>query len=416
MASATKDLHDAIGSNNELGAMEALENGADPNEVDARGMNALHLAARHGCRLGLFNLILSMIHNVNAVRDGGFTALMIAVNFNHLDMVVSLMNRTGINVNVQSVNNRTALHLAVLNNRPAILAQLLRDYRVDTSLKDLSNSTPLKWAIDLGRPECAKILREHEATERLRESLRSKNELGALKALKDGADPNKRSGFYRWNALHLAARHGCSLDLFGEILAGIDDVNALGEYQETALIISAHNGQTEIAEMLIAHPRIDVNVRSNGGYTALMVAIERCQTKIAEMLIAHPLIDVNVKNSNYGDKPALHYAILTSNPVPVPPAFPSGKVFIVNLLLNHPNIDANAQDGRGKTALHYAALKATEESGFRAFIPMSLEDLKTNRKKQAGAIGGVGSFVIVFICLILLVVIASKGGRRGVKR
>ena len=62
------------------------------------------------------------------------------------------------------------------------------------------------------------------------------------------------------------------------------------------------------------------------------------------------------------------------------------------------------------------ALKATEESGFRAFIPMSLEDLKTNRKKQAGAIGGVGSFVIVFICLILLVVIASKGGRRGVKR
>ena len=62
------------------------------------------------------------------------------------------------------------------------------------------------------------------------------------------------------------------------------------------------------------------------------------------------------------------------------------------------------------------ALKATEESGFRTFIPMSLEDLKTNRKKQAGAFGGVGSFVIVCICLILLVVIASKGGRRSVKR
>ena len=62
------------------------------------------------------------------------------------------------------------------------------------------------------------------------------------------------------------------------------------------------------------------------------------------------------------------------------------------------------------------ALKGTEESGFRAFIPMSLEDLKTNRKKQAGAFGGVGSFVIVCICLILLVVIASKGGRRSVKR
>jgi len=61
-------------------------------------------------------------------------------------------------------------------------------------------------------------------------------------------------------------------------------------------------------------------------------------------------------------------------------------------------------------------LKESEESGFRAYIPMSLEDLKTNRNKQGGALGGVASFMIICICLILLVVIASKGGRRGVKR
>ena len=61
-------------------------------------------------------------------------------------------------------------------------------------------------------------------------------------------------------------------------------------------------------------------------------------------------------------------------------------------------------------------LKESEESGFRAYIPMSLEDLKTNRKKQGGALGGVGSFMIICICLILLVVIASKGGRRSVSR
>ena len=61
-------------------------------------------------------------------------------------------------------------------------------------------------------------------------------------------------------------------------------------------------------------------------------------------------------------------------------------------------------------------LRESEESSFRAYIPMSLEDLKTNRKKQGGALGGVGSFMIICICLILLVVIASKGGRRGVRR
>ena len=92
------------------------------------------------------------------------TALMYAAHNNHLDMVVSLMNHPGIDLNVQDGIGLTALHRAVFYNRPAILAQLVSDDRVDTSLKDKFNSdTPLKLAIHYGRPECAKILREHGA-------------------------------------------------------------------------------------------------------------------------------------------------------------------------------------------------------------------------------------------------------------
>ena len=61
-------------------------------------------------------------------------------------------------------------------------------------------------------------------------------------------------------------------------------------------------------------------------------------------------------------------------------------------------------------------LTDAEEQGIGAYIPKSLEDLKTNRKKQFGAFGGVGSFMMMCLCLVLLVVIASKGGRRGVRR
>ena len=61
-------------------------------------------------------------------------------------------------------------------------------------------------------------------------------------------------------------------------------------------------------------------------------------------------------------------------------------------------------------------LKESEENSITAFIPMSLEDLKTNRKKQFGAFGGVGSFMMMCLCLLLLVVIAGKGGRRSVRR
>ena len=88
-----------------------------------------------------------------------------AAGCNHLDMVVSLMNHPGIDVNVQDSHNSTALHWAVYNNDPAIVAQLVSDDRVDTSLKNTWNRTPLKIAIVRGHPECAKILREHGAPE-----------------------------------------------------------------------------------------------------------------------------------------------------------------------------------------------------------------------------------------------------------
>ena len=90
---------------------------------------------------------------------------MYAAQWNHLDMLVSLMNHPGIDLNVQNRNNYTALHRAVHWDHPGIVAQLVSDDRVDTSLKDKYNRTPLKWAIAHGHPECAKILREHGAPE-----------------------------------------------------------------------------------------------------------------------------------------------------------------------------------------------------------------------------------------------------------
>jgi hypothetical protein len=158
----------AICAKDEESVEALLDGGDDPNDVDEDGQNALHMAGWKGCRLPLFHRILGMIHNVNAVSNGGTTALMKAAIWNHLDMVVSLMNHPGIDVNVQSCRyyNNTALHYAVRNNRPAIVAQLLSDDSVDISLKDNKwNYTPLKFAIRWRRPECEKILREHGAPE-----------------------------------------------------------------------------------------------------------------------------------------------------------------------------------------------------------------------------------------------------------
>ena len=63
-------------------------------------------------------------------------------------------------------------------------------------------------------------------------------------------------------------------------------------------------------------------------------------------------------------------------------------------------------------------LADAEEQGIDAYIPKSLEDLKTNRKKQFATFGGVGGIMMCCCFLLLLVVIASKGGggRRSIRR
>ena len=155
----------ALEAKDEDAAEALLDGGDDPNEVDQYGRNALYVAVWYGCRFPLFHRILDMIHNVNAVDINGITALIQAACCYRLDMVVSLMNHQGIDVNVQDRWNLTALHCAILNTNLAILAQLLSDDRVDTSLKNSYNETPLKYAIRWDEVKCVKILREHGAPE-----------------------------------------------------------------------------------------------------------------------------------------------------------------------------------------------------------------------------------------------------------
>jgi ankyrin repeat protein len=157
----------AIYGKDEESAMALLDGGDDPNEVDGNGQNALHMAAENGCRPPLFQRVVARIHDVNTVTTyDGWTALMFAAMYNQLDVVISLMNHPGIDLNVQNRTfNVTALHWAVYFNHPAIVSQLLSDDKMDASLKDNHNNTALKYAIDIGRTECVTILRQHGAPE-----------------------------------------------------------------------------------------------------------------------------------------------------------------------------------------------------------------------------------------------------------
>lgn len=328
---------------NDDDAVEALlDDKADPNEVLTYGINALHVAAEHGCNLHLFGRILGMINNVNAADNGGVTALMYAVQKKRLDMVVLLMNHKDIDVNIQEKHyNTTALHKAIEANYSDIVTQLINDDRVDTSLRNGFNKTPLDVARDLRRIKCAKILREHkfkkniikiqEEIKRDHEqarkkaarkkyqrkkaplcaALKEKDEVAVEALLDDKADPNKVNE-YGCNALHVAAWKGCRLPLFRRILGMIDNVNEGDGFNNfTALIHATMSNHLDMVVSLMKHPGIDVNGQDNSlNYTALHWAIKkRCYT-IVTQLLSDDRVDTSLKNKdNYTP---LKFAIVTS--------------------------------------------------------------------------------------------------------
>ena len=160
---SSEPLNAALKVKDENKANALLNSGHNPHTRDDDRYNALHIAAQEGCGLDLFSKILSKFKSkVNAAAGwdkNGYTALMLAVVNNHLDMVVALMQHPFINLNVQNKDKETALYLAVKTNQPIIVAQLLHSKDIDTSLKDITGTTPLSLAICWGYKECASLLR-----------------------------------------------------------------------------------------------------------------------------------------------------------------------------------------------------------------------------------------------------------------
>jgi ankyrin repeat protein len=280
-----KALIEAIKDYDERLAHDLLEDGTDPNKVDDFGYNALHVAAQEGCSQKLFRQILRKISNVNAVTKSGKTALMIAAQNNRPYFVKELMKRRGVNLNLQDTDRYTALHHAVIHNHPAIVSQLLTG-DINTTIRN-----PLQRARQLARDKCAELLEKYNI-KTLHTALASKNEILASALLDIGTDPNAD----RNNALHVAAKEGCSIELFRQILRKINDVNAANYELRTALMLAAWKNKLNIVKELMNHPKIDVNLRDRTKSTALHWAVWGQHNRIVVQLLKGKDIDVSLRD------------------------------------------------------------------------------------------------------------------------
>ncbi|MFW9976711.1 MAG: ankyrin repeat domain-containing protein [Candidatus Thorarchaeota archaeon] len=145
------------------GVVKALSKGADPNTVDDRGMLPILWAALRGH----FDIVKHLVENgadIDGKNHADWTALMQASMEGHLDIVKYLVEK-GAEVNARTFVSGTALMFSSGNGHIEVVKFLLANgaditIQIDGT-EDDDGMTALDYAIQYGRPEVAKILREH---------------------------------------------------------------------------------------------------------------------------------------------------------------------------------------------------------------------------------------------------------------
>ena len=163
-------------------------------------------------------------------------------------------------------------------------------------------------------------------------------------------DPNIRLNDGR-TALMLAAKLS-SREVVSKLLSAGAEINDRNLNGGTALMYSAIRGNSETVLLLLDHGA-EVNAAAKFGWTALMVAAAKGHAEITYILIDHGA-EVNIRDV-YRWTPLMRASF-------------SGHEQAVAALLSDANIDVNAQDDNGATAMHHAAT-----NGYAGIVELLLE-------------------------------------------
>lgn len=294
-----------------------LRHGADPNPVSPLGLTALYVAADNGHETTVSLLLEQPTINPECKcrrvtsRSGRavlWTPLLAAVNGGHLRCAKLLLDRA--NRNYRDELGRNVACLAAKNGDSEMLKELVKwsDIEFDPA-EGIKCRSALEIALKESKEEAALVLIPHSDAKRVYRGGNRPLNLAAT----------AKSG----KAIQLLFSQGAL-------------VNAKGKKGRTVLHTAAMTGDDETIKLILVHPDIDINLRNDEGNTPLMELLKwlldwASQTNSFER-----------QRSQYKDM------VLRS----------------IHLLLSRPELDINAQNLEGDTALLMAAsVDDTTDSG-----------------------------------------------------
>jgi ankyrin repeat protein len=146
-------------------------------------------------------------------------------------------------------------------------------------------------------------------------------------------------------ALHLASNSGC-IEIVRALLSNKNiNIEAKKKDGTTPLILAVEGNRNLVVELLIQN-KADINAKDNDGGSPLLWAIRDSNIDIVNILLENKA-DINICD-NFGRTPLI-WSVYTKN------------LIITKALLSKDNLNINAQNIKGKTALDTAERYATED-------------------------------------------------------
>ncbi|XP_046643226.1 serine/threonine-protein phosphatase 6 regulatory ankyrin repeat subunit A-like [Daphnia pulicaria] len=382
-------LHAAVSASNVMAVEHLINKGANPNAEDKWGESPLLVAAGQRDGIPIIDLLLEAknvkgLGDVNDANKQGRTALHYAAAYSN-EITAEHLIKKGADVNCRANVGLTPLHYAVLGAKDMKIIDLLlqninegdiRQYRNDKrlfffarhNLHGLGNSI-LDRLVEKGiQPPCTET--DHCTGE---------SGLNTRRFVDKGADDTSidLTGFDGLNFLITRVKKSQEID---EILKDEDfDINGRNQIGETLLLVAILGNNVNAVRRLLERGA-DPTIRDEESYTLIHEAVfNHTDSGIINLLLESGKVDINETDPIYGVT-ALHMAVRDSNTAtagfllskganpniankygytPLHYAASCAKdMDIVELLLNHKDVDVNLMNEDVSSALCYTKYNA----------------------------------------------------------
>ncbi|CAG8889738.1 unnamed protein product [Penicillium egyptiacum] len=343
-------LHASARGGSDQVARLLLMQGLNAHQKDKYGNTPLLEAARWG-HLNLVQLFLDWDPDADPQDIQLNASIFVAVRYSNGEILRFLLDR-GVDPNIVDWSGATPLICASMSGATSAIQVLLK-WGVELEIKDYEGRTALSWAATCLSTEVVQLLLEH------------------------GSDINTEDNLGRGVVFYAA--WGNAYTNLAALLTStkIRNIHQPDRYGQTTIHVAASRGHLQSVVTLLESDGVELEIKDHAGQTALSWAASHKNTKVLQLLLKHGA-DVDTED-NLGRGVVFYAAsgnaytnlaaLFTSTNIrnihqpdrygrtPLHVAATLGHLQSVLMLLESNDVDCEAQDEFGRTALSDAIVR-----------------------------------------------------------